>query len=83
MSAYWRGFDETKYMSFLIKDDELIERYNEILEKVEKSIKKEFDSELMYNEKYLEAKKNLVMEKSIQVFVIIKYQKKVLSLFVY
>ena len=44
-------------MSFLIKNDELIEKYNEILEKVEKSIKKEFDSELMYNEKYLEAKK--------------------------
>ena len=45
-------------MSFLIKDDELIERYNEILEKVEKSIKKEFASELVYNEKYLKAKKN-------------------------
>ena len=70
-------------MSFLIKNDELIEKYNEILEKVEKSIKKEFDSELVYNKKYLEAKKNLVMEKSIQVYVIIKYQKKVLSLFVY
>ena len=70
-------------MSFQIKDDELTEKYNEILEKVEKSIKREFDSELVYNEKYLEAKKNLVMEKSIQVFVIIKYQKKVLSLFVY
>ena len=24
MSAYRRDFDETKYMSFLIKDDELI-----------------------------------------------------------
>ena len=45
MSAYRRDFDETKYMSFLIKDDELLEKYNEIWEKVKNSIKKEFDSE--------------------------------------
>ena len=32
MSA-WRGdFDGTKDMSFLIKDDELLEKYNDILE---------------------------------------------------
>ena len=30
MIAYRRDFDETKYMSFLIKDDELLEKYNEI-----------------------------------------------------
>ena len=30
LSAYRRGFDETKYMSFLIKNDELLEKYNEI-----------------------------------------------------
>ena len=30
MSAYRRAFDETKYISFLIKDDELLEKYNEI-----------------------------------------------------
>ena len=30
MSAYKKDFDETKYMSFLIKDDELLEKYNEI-----------------------------------------------------
>ena len=31
-------------MSFLIKDDELLERYNEIWEKFKNSINKEFDS---------------------------------------
>ena len=36
-------------MSFLIKD----EKYNEIAEKVYNSIKKEFESEPAYNEKYL------------------------------
>ena len=39
MSAYRRDFDETKYMYFLIKDDELLEKYNEIWEKVQNSIK--------------------------------------------
>ena len=43
-------------MSFLIKDDELIEKYNEVWEKVENNIKKEFGSETVYNEKYLKAK---------------------------
>ena len=53
MSAYRKDFDETKSMSFLIKDDELLEKYNEIWEKVKSSIKKEFDSEPVYNEIYL------------------------------
>ena len=30
ISLYWRDFDETEYMSFLIKDDELLEKYNKI-----------------------------------------------------
>ena len=30
MNAYRKEFDEIKYMSFLIKDDELLERYNKI-----------------------------------------------------
>ena len=56
MSAYRRDSDETKYMSFSIKHDELLEKYNEIWEKVKNSIKKEFDVEPVYNEKYLKAK---------------------------
>ena len=56
ISAYRSDFDETKYKSFLIKDDELLEKYNEIWGRVTNSIKKEFDSEPVYNEKYLKAK---------------------------
>ena len=56
MSAYRRDFDETKYMFLLIKDDELLEKSNEIWEKVKNSIKREFDSKPVYNEKYLKAK---------------------------
>ena len=40
LSAHRRDFDETKYILFLMKDDELLENY----------------SELVYNKKYLETK---------------------------
>ena len=43
-------------MSVLIKDDEVLEKCNEIWEKVKNSIKKEFDSEPVQDEKYLKAK---------------------------
>ena len=56
MNAYRRDFDETKHMSSLIKDDELLEKYNEIWEKVKNSFKKEFDSEPAHNGKYLKDK---------------------------
>ena len=41
---------------YISKDNGLSEKYNEIWEKVKNSIKKEFDSEPVYNEKYLQAK---------------------------
>ena len=40
MSTYRKDFDETKYISFLIKDYQLLEKYNEIWEKVENCLKK-------------------------------------------
>ena len=48
INAYRRDFDEIKYMSFLIKKDEILEKCNEIWEKISKSIKKVFDSEPIY-----------------------------------
>ena len=41
-----KSFDETKYMSLLIKDDKLLTIVNN-------SVKKEFDREPVYNQKYL------------------------------
>ena len=46
MNVYRRAFEETKYMSFLIKDNELLEKYNEIWYKIGKVIKKNFYSSL-------------------------------------
>ena len=40
MSAYRRDFEETKYLSFLIKNDEFLQKCDEIWEKVKNSIKK-------------------------------------------
>ena len=63
MSAYRRDFDETKHISFLIKNAELLEKYNKMWIKVKHGIKKEFDSEPVYNEKYLKAKIKSYKEK--------------------
>ena len=43
-------------MYFLIKDDQLLEKYNNIWDKVSTDIKKEFDSEPDYNKKLLKTK---------------------------
>ena len=51
MSALRRDFGETKYRYFLIKDNELLEKYNDIWDKVSRVLKKGFDSESVYNEK--------------------------------
>ena len=66
MSAYRKDFYEIKYVSFLIKDDKLLEKYSysirrefqkkETSVKVSYTIRKEFDSNPVYNKKYLRAK---------------------------
>ena len=43
-------------MSFLVQDSKLLEKYNEIREKVSNIIKKGFDGEPVYNDKYLKNK---------------------------
>ena len=56
MSAYRKDFGKTKCMSFFIKDEKLLEKYNEIWKKVSNIIRKEFDSKPVYNEKYIKTK---------------------------
>ena len=59
-------------MPFLIKNDESLEKYNEILEKVKNSIKNKFDSKPIYNEKYLKAKIKSCNGKVSTMFIIIE-----------
>ena len=51
LSAYRRDFNETKHMSFLIKDNKLLEKHNEICEKVKNSIKNENINTYFHNNK--------------------------------
>ena len=43
-------------MYLLIEDDELLEKYNTIGDKVSADIKKEFDSKTVYNKEFLKTK---------------------------
>ena len=59
MSAYVKRYDSgaTKWMSFLIENEQLIEKYN-ILNKISNSMKTEFHSKSIYNKKPLKTKIN-------------------------
>ena len=74
MTEYRKDFDKTKY--FLIKDDELLEKFNELWENVSNSIKKEFDSEPIYDEKYLKPKIKSFEGKIKTNFTVIKYKRR-------
>ena len=77
-------------MFILIKDNKLLEKYQNIWTKVSISIKKEFNGEPIHNEKYLKTKIisliNFQIKSSVNprgMFMIIEYLKKVLIAFVY
>ena len=56
-SAYVKSYDErTRWMYFLIEDDEILEKYNTIWDKFSVDIKKEFDNEPVYNKNFLKTK---------------------------
>ena len=56
-SVYVKSYDGlTKWMHILIEDDDLLEKYNTIWNKVSADIKKEFDSEPVYNKDSLKTK---------------------------
>ena len=55
--AYVKSYDDqTKWMYFLIKDDDLLEKYNTICNKVSTDTKKGFDSKPVCNKKCLKTK---------------------------
>ena len=56
-SAYVKINDgQTKWMYFLIADDDLLEKYNTIWDKVSDDMKKGYDSKLVYNKEFLKTK---------------------------
>ena len=59
MSTYVKDYDgQSKWMYFLIEDDNLLEKYDAIWYKVSADIKKEFDRKSVYNKKLLNTKRN-------------------------
>ena len=58
MVGYVRKFEGNTTMSFKIRDKQLLKKYNQIWKRVEKVLKIEFDSELVYrdNDKYIKTK---------------------------
>ena len=46
----------TKNLSFVIKDDDVLDKYNEIWDKIKKTLCIKFHSMSVYNEKYIKAK---------------------------
>ena len=79
MRAYI-GFVETKYMSFLLKDNKFLEKYNEIGNKMNKVIKKGFDSEPVYSKKYLKTKIKFYEGKANKIFIMIEFVYQYLSI---
>ena len=54
-SAYVKNYDgKTKWMYFLIEDEDLLEKYNTIWDKFSADIKKECDSEPVYQKDFFE-----------------------------
>ena len=54
MNAYAKYFDKNiKYMNLLVNDKEILEKYNKIWNRIKTLIKKAFNSEPVYNDKYI------------------------------
>ena len=59
-TAYIKRYDgKTKWMYFLINNDDLLEKYNTVWDKVKADVRKEFDSEPVYNKIFWKLNKNL------------------------
>ena len=56
-------------MYFLIEDNDLLNKYNAIWDKVSTDIKKEFDSKLGYNKKFLKTK--IKQKKKYSLFILV------------
>ena len=57
MNGYIKYFENgSKNMSFFIKDDDVLNKYNEIWDKIKEKINIKFHSEPIYDKKYIKAK---------------------------
>ena len=55
--------NNSKCMNLLVHDEETLEKYNTVWDKINNLFKKEFDSEPVYNDKYVKARVSLIQFK--------------------
>ena len=76
-SVYVKRYDgQTKWMYFLIEYNDLLEKYNTGWVKVSADIRKEFDSEHVYNEKFSKTKKKSYIDTCLEIISIDSALKK-------
>ena len=64
MYAYAKYFDKnSKCINLLVNDKKILEEYFEIWNKIKSLIKKEFNSEPVYNDKYIQIKIKIYNDK--------------------
>ena len=56
MSGYIKYFETVEKMSFIIKDDSVLEKYSKIWDKIKKKVNIKFHRILVYDETYIKAK---------------------------
>ena len=64
MNGYAKHFDENSiHMNLLVNDKEILEKYTDIWNKIKSLIKKELNSGLVYNDKYIKTKIKIYNDK--------------------
>ena len=62
MSGYIKYFEKGgKKMSFVIQDDNVLDKYNDIWNKIKNTLNIKLHSMLVYDEKYINANENLLV----------------------
>ena len=58
MTGYTRKFKENTTMTLRVKDEQLLKNYNKIWEKIEKLMRRDFESKTVYgnDDKYIKTK---------------------------
>ena len=60
-------------MNLLVNDKKILEKYNEIWDKTKNVFEKKFDSEPVYNDKYIKVKEIQITQR----FMVIQHQQQV------
>ena len=77
LSAYVKYFENGgKNMPFVIKDDDVLDKYNEICDKIKETLNIKFHSKPVYHQKYVKAKVREFGGVIKTNFLVMKYKKK-------